>query len=84
LGGYDAIAAVTDEFIARLAGDKQLVRWQLPAQACGISNKTRFSESHLIGKFTLTNPSCIVLFILSFSIKHGVQIPLGEKPLRPS
>jgi hypothetical protein len=46
LGGYDAIAAVTDEFIARLAGDKQLVRWQLPAQACGISNKTRFSESH--------------------------------------
>jgi hypothetical protein len=45
LGGYDAIAAVTDEFIARLAGDKQLVRWQLPAQACGISNKTRFSES---------------------------------------
>lgn len=27
LGGYDAIAAVTDEFIARLAGDKQLVRF---------------------------------------------------------
>jgi hemoglobin len=27
LGGYDAIAAVTDEFIARLAGDKQLARF---------------------------------------------------------
>ena len=27
LGGYDAIAAVTDEFIARLASDKQLVRF---------------------------------------------------------
>jgi hemoglobin len=27
LGGYDAIAAVTDEFSARLAGDKQLVRF---------------------------------------------------------
>jgi hemoglobin len=27
LGGYDAIAAVTDDFIARLAGDKQLARF---------------------------------------------------------
>ena len=27
LGGYDAIAAVSDEFIARLAGDKQLSRF---------------------------------------------------------
>jgi len=27
LGGYDAIAAVSDEFIARLAGDKQLMRF---------------------------------------------------------
>src|SRR5215831_19163286 len=27
LGGYDAIAAVSDEFIARLASDKQLVRF---------------------------------------------------------
>jgi hemoglobin len=27
LGGYDAVAAVTDEFIARLAGDKQLSRF---------------------------------------------------------
>src|SRR5437870_5825115 len=27
LGGYDAIAAVTDDFIGRLAGDKQLSRF---------------------------------------------------------
>jgi hemoglobin len=27
LGGYDAIAAVTDDFIGRLAGDKQLGRF---------------------------------------------------------
>src|ERR1043165_4079707 len=27
LGGYDAIAAVTDDFIARLAADKQLSRF---------------------------------------------------------
>jgi hemoglobin len=27
LGGYDAIAAVTDDFIGRLAGDKQLARF---------------------------------------------------------
>lgn len=27
LGGYDAIAAVTDDFIGRLAADKQLVRF---------------------------------------------------------
>ncbi len=27
LGGYDAIAAVTDDFLARLAGDKQLGRF---------------------------------------------------------
>jgi hemoglobin len=27
LGGYDAIAAVTDDFIARLAADKQLARF---------------------------------------------------------
>jgi hemoglobin len=27
LGGYDAIAAVTDDFIGRLAGDKQLERF---------------------------------------------------------
>jgi hypothetical protein len=47
LGGYDAIAAVTDEFIARLAGDKQLVRWRLSAEAGGVSNKTSFGESHL-------------------------------------
>jgi hypothetical protein len=36
LGGYDAIAAVTDEFIAQLAGDKQLVRFE-----------TSFGESYL-------------------------------------
>jgi len=27
LGGYDAIAAVTDDFLARLAGDKQLAKF---------------------------------------------------------
>ena len=27
LGGYDAIAAVTDDFIGRLAGDKQLAKF---------------------------------------------------------
>ncbi|HUP47619.1 MAG TPA: hypothetical protein VNA04_02400 [Thermoanaerobaculia bacterium] len=27
LGGYDALAAVTDDFIARLAGDKTLQRF---------------------------------------------------------
>ena len=27
LGGYDALAAVTDDFIGRLAGDKQLARF---------------------------------------------------------
>lgn len=31
LGGYDALAAVTDEFIGRLAGDKQLGRFFLGA-----------------------------------------------------
>ncbi len=36
LGGYDAIAAVSDDFIARLAADKQLGRFLV-----GLSNDSR-------------------------------------------
>ena len=39
LGGYDAIAAVSDDFIARLAADKQLARFLV-----GISDN---SKAHL-------------------------------------
>jgi len=43
LGGYDAIAAVSDDFIARLAGDKQLNRFLV-----GLSENSKLRFRQLV------------------------------------
>lgn len=56
LGGYDAIAAVCDEFIKRLAGDKQLSRFLV-----GLSDDSKKRlRQHLVNQFcAATGGPCI-------------------------
>lgn len=56
LGGYDAVAAVCDEFIKRLAGDKQLARFLV-----GLSDDSKKKlRQHLVNQFcAATGGPCI-------------------------
>ncbi len=56
LGGYDAIAAVTDDFLARLAGDKQLGRF-FPGHSTDSLKKIR---QHIVDQLCVaTGGPCI-------------------------
>lgn len=56
LGGYDAVAAVCDEFIKRLAGDKQLARFLV-----GLSDDSKKRlRQHLVDQFcAATGGPCV-------------------------
>ena len=56
LGGYDAVAAVCDEFIKRLGGDKQLARFLV-----GLSDDSKKKlRQHLVNQFcAATGGPCI-------------------------
>ena len=56
LGGYDAVAAVCDEFIKRLAGDKQLARFLV-----GLSDDSKKKlRQHLVNQFcAATGGPCV-------------------------
>jgi hypothetical protein len=58
VGGYDAIAAVTDDFLARLAGDKQMARFFVGVSA----DSLRKLRQHVVDQLCEASGGALLLF----------------------